>query len=59
MQRSCLTTKRIGCLAPLCRQHHQAKQAPGWHLQQPRPGVLTWTTPAGRTYTTQPTIYPS
>jgi hypothetical protein len=45
-------------LAPLCRKHHQAKQAPGWHLGQPRPGVLAWTTPTGRTYTTQPTVYP-
>src|ERR1022692_699660 len=41
-----------GCrLRPLCRVHHQAKQAPGWHLSQPQPGVLTWTTPHGREYT--------
>jgi HNH endonuclease len=25
-------------LAPLCRRHHRAKQAAGWHLEQPRPG---------------------
>ena len=24
------------------------KQAEGWHLQQPAPGVLQWTTPCGR-----------
>jgi hypothetical protein len=34
-------------LIPLCRRHHQAKQAHGWRLDQPRPGVLTWTTPPG------------
>jgi hypothetical protein len=45
-------------LAPLCRWHHQAKQAPGWHLDQPRPGVLTWTLPHGRRYTTTPDPYP-
>src|SRR5580658_5271997 len=45
-------------LAPACRRHHQVKQAPGWHLDQPRPGHLTWTTPSGRTYTTQPDTYP-
>ena len=45
-------------LAPLCRKHHEAKQAPGWRLEQSRPGILTWTTPSGRTYTTKPTVYP-
>jgi hypothetical protein len=45
-------------LAPLCRRHHQAKQADGWRLEQPQPGILTWTTPSGRRYTTHPTIYP-
>ena len=37
-------------LAPLCRRHHEAKQAPGWRLEQPTPGKLTWTTPSGRRY---------
>jgi hypothetical protein len=41
-------------LGALCRTHHQLKQLPGWALTQPRPGTFTWTTPAGRTYTTQP-----
>ena len=45
-------------LAPLCRRHHQAKQAPGWHLDQPEPGTMIWTTPSGRTYTTHPSVYP-
>jgi len=45
-------------LAPLCRHHHRCKQAEGWWLEQPSPGVLVWRTPAGRTYTTSPTEYP-
>jgi hypothetical protein len=45
-------------LSPLCRRHHQAKQAHGWHLTQDQPGVMTWRTPAGRTYKTQPDAYP-
>jgi len=44
-------------LAPLCRRHHRAKQAPGWHLAQPEPGVLTWTAPHGRSYTVTPEPY--
>ena len=45
-------------MAPLCRHHHRAKQAQGWHLEQPEPGVLIWRTPSGRTYATTPTDYP-
>ena len=44
-------------LAPLCRHYHRCKQAEGWRLEQPEPGVLAWRTPAGRTYTTTPTQY--
>jgi hypothetical protein len=44
-------------LAPPCRRHHRVKQAPGWTLTQPEPGVMRWTTPAGRSYTTTPTVY--
>jgi len=44
-------------LAPACRRHHRCKQAPGWLLTQPEPGIMHWTTPAGRSYTTRPTIY--
>jgi uncharacterized protein DUF222 len=44
-------------LAPLCRHHHRCKQAEGWWLEQPEPGVLVWHTPAGRTYATAPTQY--
>jgi len=42
-----------------CRRHHQLKQHPRWHLKQIRPGVFTWTTPAGRTYTTGPDTQPA
>jgi hypothetical protein len=45
-------------LHPLCRHHHQCKQSPGWHLSQPQPGILVWTTPSGRTYTVTPEPYP-
>jgi hypothetical protein len=38
--------------SPLCRRHHRAKQAPGWHLTQDQPGVMTWHLPSGRTYQT-------
>jgi Domain of unknown function (DUF222) len=44
-------------LAPKCRRHHRCKQAPGWKLQQPEPGLIRWTGPSGRTYTTTPTVY--
>ena len=45
-------------LAPLCRHHHRLKQAEGWRLEQPEPGVLVWRTPAGLTYTITPAAYP-
>jgi hypothetical protein len=45
-------------LAPLCRRHHQCKQAHGWTLDQSRPGIMTWTTPSGRSYTTYTITYP-
>jgi hypothetical protein len=45
-------------LAPLCRRHHQAKQAPGWQLVQDQPGLMTWRTPSGRIYATCPEPYP-
>jgi hypothetical protein len=45
-------------LSPLCRAHHQAKQCPGWLLEQPGPGNLTWTLPSGRRYAVTPDPYP-
>jgi hypothetical protein len=44
-------------LHPGCRRHHRCKQAPGWHVQQPEPGIMRWTLPSGRTHTTTPTTY--
>ena len=44
-------------LSPPCQRHHHAKHAPGWKLEQAEPGIMTWTTPSGRTYTTRPTQY--
>jgi hypothetical protein len=45
-------------LAPLCRHHHRCKQSEGWRLTQPQPGVMLWTTPAGRHYRTEPDAGP-
>ncbi|HKD88556.1 MAG TPA: hypothetical protein VKB62_08510 [Streptosporangiaceae bacterium] len=45
-------------LTPLCRRHHQGKQAPRWHLSQDQPGILTWQLPHDRSYTTTPEPYP-
>jgi hypothetical protein len=44
-------------ISPPCRRHHRVKQAPGWKLEQKSPGVMRWTAPSGRTYTTTPTVY--
>jgi hypothetical protein len=45
-------------LGGACRRDHQLKQHPRWNLRQTRPGYFTWTTPAGRTYTTSPDTHP-
>ncbi len=44
-------------LGPKCRRHHRVKQAPGWRVDQPEPGVVRWTLPSGRVHTTTPTRY--
>ena len=44
-------------LGPLCRHHHRVKQAQGWRLTQPEPGVFVWNTPSGRSYITGPTYH--
>ena len=44
-------------LAPRCRTHHRAKQAPDWTVKQQAPGVTRWTLPSGRTHTTTATRY--
>ena len=43
---------------PKCRHDHRLKQHPKWHVAQLPDGTFTWTTPAGRSYTTEPTRYP-
>jgi hypothetical protein len=45
-------------LVTLCRRHHRAKQAPGWHLTQDQPGQMTWRLPSGRAYQTTGLPYP-
>jgi hypothetical protein len=44
---------------PKCRHDHRLKQQPGWTVDQLPDGTFRWTTPAGRTYTTEPTRYPA
>ncbi len=46
-------------IGPRCRVHHKVKQRPGWHLDQPIPGVFVWMTPSGRRYTVTPDPYPT
>jgi hypothetical protein len=43
---------------PKCRHDHRFKQHPKWTVDQLPDGTFRWTTPAGRTYTTEPTRYP-
>ena len=43
---------------PKCRHDHRLKQQPGWRVDQLPDGTFRWTTPAGRSYTTEPTRYP-
>ncbi len=51
--RSCL------CNAdPKCRHDHRLKQHPRWAADRLPDGSIRWTSPSGRTYTTEPTRYP-
>src|SRR6266516_4802842 len=43
---------------PKCRHDHRLKQHPKWKVDQLPDGTFTWTSPAGRTYTSEPTRYP-
>src|SRR5262249_34172869 len=43
---------------PKCRHDHRLKQHPRWTVDQLPDGTFRWTTPVGRTYTTEPTRYP-
>ena len=38
-------------LALLCRHHHRLKHEAGWQVTQPTPGVLTWTSRHGPSFT--------
>ena len=51
--RSCLCNG-----GPKCRHDHRLKQHPKWMVDQVPDGTFKWTTPSGRTYTTEPTRYP-
>jgi hypothetical protein len=44
---------------PKCRHDHRLKQHPRWRVDQLPDGTFRWTTPSGRTYTTEPTRYPT
>jgi hypothetical protein len=43
---------------PKCRHDHRLKQHPKWTVVQLPDGTFRWTTPAGRSYATEPTRYP-
>ena len=45
---------RLGNLAPLSRFTHRLKTHGGWHVEQPQPGVLLWTSPLGYHYLVTP-----
>ena len=44
---------------PKCRHDHRLKQQPGWTVDQLPDGTFRWTTPAGRSYDTEPPGTPS
>jgi Domain of unknown function (DUF222) len=46
-------------LSAECARHHHLKHLPSWRLEQPRPGILIWTTPARLTHTVTPGPYPA
>jgi hypothetical protein len=41
-------------LASLCKRHHALKHNTGWTYTQDQFGVLTWVSPTGATYVTEP-----
>lgn len=41
-------------LATLCRRHHSLKHQTPWHVEQRDGGVVSWTSPTGRTYIDAP-----
>ena len=56
-------SKFNGCIcecvnSPKCWHHHKLKQHPKWQVDQLPDGTFRWTTPSGRSDTTEPTRYP-
>lgn len=45
---------RAANLGPLSRRAHRGKTHGGWQLEQPKPGVFWWSSPAGYRYRTDP-----
>ena len=43
---------------PKCRHDYKLKQHPNWKVDQLPDGTVRWTTPSGRSYTTEPARYP-
>jgi hypothetical protein len=43
---------------PQVQTRPPGKQHPRWNVDQNPDGTYRWTTPSGRTYTTEPTRYP-
>ena len=41
----------------LCRRHHRLKHTAGWTVKLHPTGTMTWTTPTGRNYQTEPWRY--
>jgi hypothetical protein len=39
-------------LGLVCRHHHRLKHEGGFELDQPMPGTFVWTSPSGKSYTT-------
>jgi hypothetical protein len=44
-------------LAVLCRHHHRLKHSAGWQVTLDSSGAMTWTTPTGRRFSTDPWQY--
>jgi len=50
-------TTEAANLAVLCRRHHRLKHTAGWNVHLDPTGTMTWTTPTGRRYRTDPWQY--
>jgi len=53
-----MTCVVIACTPACADGINQAKQAQGWWLDQPAPGVLVWRLSHGRSYRVDPGCYP-